>query len=1682
MSSPGIRVVTQLVVDASGAKTGTDEYVAALERARAAQEGTEGGVRSFDATLKRWQKSLGDTDPVIRAQIRMQQELQRQTDLNTRAVQLGIVTQDAASAQLDRVRAKYQGYVNDAEAAAESSTVFGKGLGFIVAQAGPLVGLLSAASIIGFAKSTFEGAAALNEQAEQVGVNVEAFQAYLAVMKENGIANDNAAQLIGKLTQNIGNARAQAGPARDALNELNIGYRDLAGGVEQALPKIAAALLQIPDVTERARLEADLFGKTGQKLETALRALIDPTSTLVEKERALGLVMGRDVTTGADKAGDRLDALMQQIRTQHAPLVVWFTGLLADMAEAMAKPPTLLGYDPLDVAGQQRQRQQQSADLSAFHERMAQVPQVPWAWEQPAANDNVAANNKNYPTTELDQYIAKQRLSASIAAQGPVAQAALNAQIEAANIKLAAGAGLSSDVLDHFKNSDGTARKFVQTADEAVMVLGKATAQQVAGLGAAIAQGQQWQKLRETFRGYLGDMAEQTRVAGETAAQREVELDTIKGAQVYQKERGATEKELVKTYADALAVLGPIRAAEIARADSARVTAALEKQITDQLTLAGVAAHNNRDTRELALEIAQKELEIGRALTEQEKQRLALVQQRTDTARLRDFTDQLKDEVSLAGLSADERERQQAVLQAMQITHGKLTEDQQREIQGLVAARQETERWRGVVDGIASGFQNFFENILVKARANFGDLWNSIKAQFAQLLAWMASQALVQPIIIPMVEEVLGGQGSLYSLLGGNSNIAGGGNALGTLGTVANASSLLNLGGGGIFGSLGGGISSAFNSLGSALGFSSQVQIGTNLIGEPMFATMPGSVFGTSLGGFLGGAGLGSLAGSLIFGNKNDAGLGSMGGGALGAAIGSVIPGVGTILGGLLGGVLGGGLGSLTGSSNQGAIANFSNGGLSNYLFKQGGGNNGALSTQAANTISDAIKTLQDAGVTLSLGNITGLSIGSDKSYVYDSAGGKQKLGGGDVEGVVKAILNRILPSISGNTPEAQAVLAKYQAQGGINASNLSQLESDLGAAKNFADALANLKSSGDQLSQIAQQLAQINTQYDQLVTQAQQLGLDTSSLTEARDDAVQAMADNFESSVEDALNGILNGPLQQWNALVKAQAQQISDAKALGVDLVNVEQLQYLQRKALLMSLDDAQRTSLLGLIGLADDLAAKTITLQAAALTAVNSQIAASQKFADQQAQLAGQYGSASQSIDSARIGFLVDPNANRLSPADAYAQSRAQLDAAARAAQGGDLNSLNSLGGLAQSFLNNSLAVNASSQAYAGDFAYVQQLLSGAKAQADAQQSAALTQSQLAGQQVDILNKIATELQKPDPSPDLLKQMLDQLGAINIGIGSNAQAIIATFQADPTAHAIDTLGAIFRDGSIAQTASVTNALDTLRAATADGLLTVAEADPVRAALGVLQDAVSARLADQSHLTSDQLSAALQGQALLDQIRASLGTGVDVLNLKSVSDPINSLVYLTAATAQPAQQVVVQNTITNVTNVNGTTADTSTTTGQSAADTQWYNAEYIKFVQQQAQQGDGDPAISNSWKDLARSLGINAYASGIDYAPGGWSLVGEEGPELVRLPRGAAVMPNNQLRNWPTNDNSALVEEIRALRAQVAELQKWSGQTARNTAKGAGHAEETVGRLDKLDGNVRRAGIKSLMNKTTP
>lgn len=69
-----------------------------------------------------------------------------------------------------------------------------------------------------------------------------------------------------------------------------------------------------------------------------------------------------------------------------------------------------------------------------------------------------------------------------------------------------------------------------------------------------------------------------------------------------------------------------------------------------------------------------------------------------------------------------------------------------------------------------------------------------------------------------------------------------------------------------------------------------------------------------------------------------------------------------------------------------------------------------------------------------------------------------------------------------------------------------------------------------------------------------------------------------------------------------------------------------------------------------------------------------------------------------------------------------------------------------------------------------------------------------------------------------------------------------------------------------------------------------------------------------------------------------------------------------------------------------------------------------------------------------------IPGFASGTDYAPGGMALVGENGPELVNLPRGAQVVPNDVARRSAGGGGTTIQYNINAAGADsgtVARIQ---------------------------------------------
>lgn len=1183
-------VVTQLIVDASGAQKGVADFNAAMDKAKKAANDTGNATASaFERAQQRWQDSLAKTDPVIRAQIQMQQALARQQAINTEAVKLGIATQEAAAAQLQRVNDKYQAYVDRAGAAGTSSKNLNNILGSLstgfskVTQLAASFGLvLGVGALVQYGKQVFSTTADLQEQADQIlgaGGNVEALQAFRGVFLTNGIAMADGDRIIQRLNRTLGDAANGVKLAQDAFHRLGLGSKELAGQTaDAALPLVAQKLLDIKDASTRASIEVQIFGRTGQQLESALRGVAQPVDQLIARAKELGIVIDADMIKKADDAKDRMAIAWQKLDVALAPIITnWVDGFVKFASSVDGTTSAISGLiKKVEVLG----------GAIAGARIGASVGGLPGAVAGGLIGTVGVGLATTDRTTQLNGIIASDEARLAQGNLDSAMRAAIKARIQHNLATVNAAVPFRGLV----QLPGGTAAK---AANDNNAPAWKPTPQDIAA----------YEKIKETFGGYLDELKQAADVSKLSASEKQIEANVIKAAIIDERAHGVAARDTSKTYADAVKYLGDEKANLVAILTIQAQINAFTQQQNDEITSANAGLAVDADHRALVLKNVQDELRLGILVGDQYKDQRATLEAKNaqiqdiqDETKTRDYLDNLKEETSLAGMSADERERESAVLQVMHMNNGKITDDLANQVRGAVGLRQEMQKVGQASDAIQNGFEDFFANVLNHGKNAFGQLVDVIKQQFIKLLAYMAAQAIAQPIIVPVIEAVTGGAMSAANLFGagGTGGAAGGGigNLLGSLGQLG--SSGTTAGGTGFLGQIGSSISSAtswltngINSLGSSLGFSA----GTSFGGISTVGVTP-SVFGTGgfaapniagsssllggatlmgmLGSAIGGYGIGSLGASLLGGNASSSQqTNGMIGSAIGASIGSVVPVIGTFLGSALGGLVGGLIGPK--ASAHRATANFD----SNYAITDVTGTKmTAQSQQAATTagqsISQVVQSLENAGLTLS-NNISKLTISQsrDQSFITTSDGKRINVGKpGDEQAAVQGTLDYLLKGMTSADNEVQKVIDHYKTLGGVTADNANQFAQDV----QFAKSLESISfDTTKQISQTQQAMNALNDQFQQAIDKAKSLGLDITNIVKAQAAAVKAIQDQFNKSIQDSLNQLVDPIAYQFDQLIATQQQRLSDAQAIGADISQVDALNKAEIANALQSYKDA-------------------------------------------------------------------------------------------------------------------------------------------------------------------------------------------------------------------------------------------------------------------------------------------------------------------------------------------------------------------------------------------------------------------------------------------------------------------------------------------------------------------------------
>ncbi len=220
--------------------------------------------------------------------------------------------------------------------------------GFDLAK-GAAVGFIAAIGVDTFTRLISNGlnyASSLGEVAAQLGVTTDALQEYRFAGSQAGLSVEEVDQALSQFTRRIGEAAAGTKEQAAAFAQLGIAVRGSNGEVKETgelIPEVADAMARIESPAERARLQMDLFGRAGQKLDPLLSEGAAGVNALRDAAHRLGIVLSAEQIARADETADKLGAVKQVLEANIAGAVANNANAIMALANAFADVVTWAG-------------------------------------------------------------------------------------------------------------------------------------------------------------------------------------------------------------------------------------------------------------------------------------------------------------------------------------------------------------------------------------------------------------------------------------------------------------------------------------------------------------------------------------------------------------------------------------------------------------------------------------------------------------------------------------------------------------------------------------------------------------------------------------------------------------------------------------------------------------------------------------------------------------------------------------------------------------------------------------------------------------------------------------------------------------------------------------------------------------------------------------------------------------------------------------------------------------------------------------------------------------------------------------------------------------------------------------------------------------------------------------------
>lgn len=177
---------------------------------------------------------------------------------------------------------------------------------------GGLVGLIGGAGLTATVKTAIDGLDALNDSAERLGITAEDLSALNFAGKLNGVAADEMAEALKKLSVKMKEAADGGKEAGALFDALGIKVTDSTGRLKSAdavFAEIAEAFAGMEDGAGKTAIAVETFGRAGAKLVPVLNSGADGLKKMREEGAQLGAIIDGKLAKQAAEFNDNLDRL-----------------------------------------------------------------------------------------------------------------------------------------------------------------------------------------------------------------------------------------------------------------------------------------------------------------------------------------------------------------------------------------------------------------------------------------------------------------------------------------------------------------------------------------------------------------------------------------------------------------------------------------------------------------------------------------------------------------------------------------------------------------------------------------------------------------------------------------------------------------------------------------------------------------------------------------------------------------------------------------------------------------------------------------------------------------------------------------------------------------------------------------------------------------------------------------------------------------------------------------------------------------------------------------------------------------------------------------------------------------------------------------------------------------------------